>query len=56
MATKTYPVLQPIEYGTSPDDVKRYEIGDTIDLEDATTVQLTEFGALGAPVAAKGKK
>ena len=55
---KTYPVLQPIEYGTAPDNVKRFEIGETIDLEDAASVQLTEFGAIGDAVdpPAKAKK
>lgn len=58
MATKTYPVLQPIEYGTTATDAKRFEIGDTITIEDATSVQLTEFAAIGEPVdpPAKGKK
>ena len=59
---KTYPVLTAIEYGTTAKNVKRYEVGDTIDLEDATTVQLLELGAIGpaiedaAEVPAKAKK
>ena len=44
---KTYPVLTAIEYGTTAKNVKRYEVGDTIDLEEATSVQLLELGAIG---------
>lgn len=38
---KTYPVLSPVLYD------RRYEIGETIDLDDATATSLKTAGAIG---------
>ena len=45
-----YRVLSPIEYGTKPDEVKRYEVDETIEIDDKTSVQLLAHGAI-APLA-----
>lgn len=46
MAMKTYPVLSPIAAD------RKYEIGETIDLEDSQVAELTGYGAIGETIGA----
>ena len=48
---KTYPVITPIEHGTTSNDQKRYESGSTINLEKAHAEPLLACGAIGEAVA-----
>lgn len=52
MPLKSYPVLSPILMQ------RKYEEGETIDLEDHQVAELTSYGAIGPETAtpAKGKK
>lgn len=50
---KKYSVLSPIEYGTKPEDVKRYEVDETIELDDKMSVQLLAHGAIAPQVETK---
>ena len=48
---RTYPVITPIEYGTTSNDQRRYEPGTTIDLKDADAKPLLACGAIGEAIA-----
>jgi hypothetical protein len=56
MAEKTYTVLTAIEHGTTAKDVKRYDPGEPITLDDVKHApQLLAVGAIEGPVEAEAK-
>lgn len=46
---KTYPVLSPIEHGTTEQDRRRYEPGEAIELDERSAAPLLAVGAIGEP-------